>query len=56
MATDIGFLASGPIELGLGLDLGIRDYENHGETLAIIFRCTHFTIVESVAIALLSNC
>jgi hypothetical protein len=35
--------------------LEIRDYEKHEETLAIYFRCTHFSSVDSLPIAFLKS-
>jgi hypothetical protein len=52
MTTDIGFLTPG--HDGLGLRLGIGTKRKTWGNRRNFFRCTHFSIVDSLAMALLN--
>jgi hypothetical protein len=54
MATNTVSLAKVLVDMWLDHGFTARNYEKHGETLTIFFRCTHFSIVETLAIALLN--
>jgi hypothetical protein len=52
MATNIGSLALGLEGPVVRSGIGCKGLRKNGETAAILFRCTHFSLVDCAATAL----